>query len=366
MSRLYKLTVGQIFTRAYSPDRVLDLSRRNTDKVRILSLSDEETESGCRLFDIDEGCVFTDRYTHIGISQEKFLIPGASWQWEQGKLVNPEQNPVLRQGTPKPLKYYEGTVLSLLSGGGGNSNYYHWLYDVLPRIYLCEELVGLDNIDYFLVPENSFSFQKSTLEALGIDREKLISSKDVQHLGCKRLIATNHPNSTHFDVPKWVVQWLRRKFLPLAETVDFEFRSKLSSYVYISRGDTPNKRNILNEKEVISFLKQKGFTSYKLADLSLPEQICLFSNAKVIVGAHGAGLSNLAFSSPATRVVEIFSNLYSPSFGGIAPRMYEKISEKNLLNYTSLISNHVEENPSSPLCASFFITPEEVSRVVFN
>ena len=29
-------------------------------------------------------------------------------------------------------------VLSLLTGGGGNDNYWHWMFDVLPRIKLSE------------------------------------------------------------------------------------------------------------------------------------------------------------------------------------------------------------------------------------
>ena len=32
-----------------------------------------------------------------------------------------------------------GSVLSLLSGGGANKNYFHWLFDVLPRLSLLEE-----------------------------------------------------------------------------------------------------------------------------------------------------------------------------------------------------------------------------------
>ena len=38
-------------------------------------------------------------------------------------------------------------VLSLLTGGAGNDNYSHWLYDVLPRVALCENVSNLSKID---------------------------------------------------------------------------------------------------------------------------------------------------------------------------------------------------------------------------
>ena len=49
-----------------------------------------------------------------------------------------------------PKKKIKGTVFSLLTGGGGNSNYWHWLFDVLPRINILENKIDLQSIDYFL------------------------------------------------------------------------------------------------------------------------------------------------------------------------------------------------------------------------
>lgn len=44
--------------------------------------------------------------------------------------------------------------------------------------------------------------------------------------------------------------------------------------------------------------------------MSVLEQIKTFSKAKFIVGPHGAGLTNLAFCNPGTKVVEFFSPNY--------------------------------------------------------
>jgi len=58
-------------------------------------------------------------------------------------------------------------------------------------------------------------------------------------------------------------------------------------------------------KPHILFLKEKGFSKYKVGELSFFEQIYLFNNAKFIIGAHGAAFTNLAFCKPNTNIIEI-------------------------------------------------------------
>ena len=44
--------------------------------------------------------------------------------------------------------------------------------------------------------------------------------------------------------------------------------------------------------------------------MSVVEQAMFISEAEAVVGTHGAGLTNIVFCSPGTKVVEIFSPLY--------------------------------------------------------
>ena len=62
--------------------------------------------------------------------------------------------------------------MSLLSGGAANNNYGHWLTDVLPRFYLFNKFYSIKKIDFFLVPNFEFSYQKDTLKILGIEKKK--------------------------------------------------------------------------------------------------------------------------------------------------------------------------------------------------
>ena len=74
--------------------------------------------------------------------------------------------------------------------------------------------------------------------------------------------------------------------------------------IYVSRR-LASGRKFINENEVIEFLARLGFITIDGELLSVAEKISLFSSAKVVVGICGAGLTNLAFCQPGTKVIEI-------------------------------------------------------------
>ena len=61
----------------------------------------------------------------------------------------------------------------------------------------------------------------------------------------------------------------------------------------------------MNNEEVINLLKKKGYQIIRPENLSFKEQIDLFSNAKTIIGAHGAALTNIVFCREKTNIIEI-------------------------------------------------------------
>ncbi len=165
--------MGWIFTLLYAPKKVsVDYE---TDGVKVTEILLEADSPNYKFYEIPEGRLFTNHYKYIAIYRRKSLIPGASWQWEYGIILPPSKNPVLSKGTPQLITHYKGSLLSLLIGGGGNYNYYHLLYDVLPRIGLCESLINLNDIDYLMVSCLCHQFQRETLNMLNISENKLVS-----------------------------------------------------------------------------------------------------------------------------------------------------------------------------------------------
>jgi capsular polysaccharide biosynthesis protein len=50
-----------------------------------------------------------------------------------------------------------------------------------------------------------------------------------------------------------------------------------------------------------------------LEELSIPEQVALFSNAEIVVGPHGAGFTNLLFAED-TDVVSLYGEVRAPMY----------------------------------------------------
>ena len=67
------------------------------------------------------------------------------------------------------------------------------------------------------------------------------------------------------------------------------------------------KRQFANQSDLDERLGTLGFESVELESLSLADQIELFSQAEVVVAAHGAGLTNLLFATDC-KVLEVFLN----------------------------------------------------------
>ena len=180
--------------------------------------------------------------------------------------------------------------------------YFHWLLDVLPRIFIARE-AGLERGRWLYV-SSAKSFQRDTLEALGLlgrtiepDASAIINAHD---------IATPvHQIAIGHLPPNWVMDFLRGELLSNLRTAPSRFGKRL----YVSRNDA-DRRHIRDEDALVAALAAIGFEKIVPGHLSVSEQAATFANAEIIVGAHGSSLANLVFCQPATKVVELFSNNY--------------------------------------------------------
>ncbi|MEL6438742.1 MAG: tetratricopeptide repeat protein [Cyanobacteria bacterium J06621_8] len=212
------------------------------------------------------------------------------------------EHSILHQESLAPIEKIEGKV-ALLSGLAGHV-YYHWMFDILPRLELLRlSEIPLQEIDWFVVNSLGKPFQKETLALLGIPTEKIIESDLHSHLQATEMIVPSFPGYLDW-VPQGTIKFLRQTFLPQISLLPSN-RQK----IYVSRARAKN-RQLINESEVREFLTSQGFQTVFLEEMSVLEQVALFNNAEVIVAPHGSGLTNIVFCSPQTKVVELFSPNY--------------------------------------------------------
>jgi len=191
------------------------------------------------------------------------------------------------------LRHFRGKVAVLFN----TDNYFHWMFETIPRLLLLKKL-GIKP-DYFVVG-NDKSFKKESLKNLAIASEKIIPANDNLHIFADELVVPSLPINSGNPTPL-VCNFLRETFLKKPSK---EYLSKYEK-IYVARGNV-KERKVGNEKEVEDFLSKKGFVSITLDGLSIEEQAKIFASAKVIVAAHGAALSNLAFCRKGTKIIEIF------------------------------------------------------------
>ena len=336
LQKLFKKISYSIFLILYGSIKY-SISYKENNKIKIKTVS-INGDKNYKIYNVENGRLYTDRIHDTAVILDKKIVDGPSFQYRPGTMptiINSKisDNIVFTKGTPRLLKHLNGKVLSLLTGGAGNNNYWHWMYDVLPKLNLCNKYMNLESVDYFLVPSLEKKFQKETLNLLNIPDNKIISSEKFRHIKANELIITDHPvvlngNATQGmkNIPKWINTWLKDTFLKIS------IKESKKVKIYIDRDDKSktyqSKRFITNEEELKNNLLRKNFIIAKLHNMSFKDQVNLFYNAECIVGLHGAGLTNIVFCEPQTKVIEIRSLA--------AGNLFKNLALDIKLNYNSL------------------------------
>ncbi|MEE9322804.1 MAG: glycosyltransferase family 61 protein [Granulosicoccus sp.] len=210
-----------------------------------------------------------------------------------------------------------GTVCFL--DARSSSIYYHWMIDVLPKLAVLEAAgIALHDIDVFVVNATS-SFQKATLAHLGVSADRIVVREGVQHWQAERLLV---PYLKHdigervyrglgIGIASWVPRWLKQSFAPLTPNAESTGR------LYISRAQRAS-RGIADEAALIVELEARDFKVVQLETLTVLQQAELLSRCKVVLGAHGAGLTNMCFCPPGTRIIELFGDYVVPCYWALS------------------------------------------------
>lgn len=256
------------------------------------------------LYNIKNARIYTDNNENVAIIKNNLILPQVSFQQVNGKLTNAKYNSVIKRGTPSLIKNIKGKVFNLCQGASSN-NYFHFLFDIIPKIYLISTKINLKKIDYFYISEPR-EWQIQILKVLGINKNKLISSKKHNHIFADEIFSVDHPwydkgfvQHNVKKMPKWIVYKNRKVFLSKSKN-----KSKMK--LFLDRSSSKyNHCQISNFDKINKLVVKKKIKSYQPENLSFKSQINLFKNSSIVIGAHGAALANITFCKPKTKVIEI-------------------------------------------------------------
>ena len=217
-------------------------------------------------------------------------------------------------------------------GGQSSRNYYHWMLESLARVLLYRQLD--DGSVHYLTPQLA-DWQWETLQMVGVSPERVIEVKPRGFARFREVIAVSRGLAgIHEPVPTAVAA-----LAGLAE------RSSASRRIYVSR-ENATVRKITNAPEVRDLLSRYGFENVSCESLSVREQIELFSGAEAVLGVHGAGLANIVFSRPGTRVIELSPEGTDPTGNAIYPTL-AALSEQSLLQVVCALEPTSASIPAS-------------------
>ena len=192
--------------------------------------------------------------------------------------------------------------------------YFHWLFDTLPRIWLLSGRAEVKGAKWF-VGNLTQPFQAECLKIFGVNPADLITVPDTTPVSFesafnvgfrfRESLGTLRPD---FSSGIYNVGW-SEEYIQTLRQLAFRACGELSGSRYgerilITRPDAAHRR-IVNDAEVRNVATKYGFLEFCPGTHSFLEQVKVFSSAKVILGIHGAGLSNLVWSSAGGRVGEL-------------------------------------------------------------
>lgn len=178
------------------------------------------------------------------------------------------------------------------------SNYYHWLTQAIPRLLLAKQT----NIPFtLLLPEShGTDFHISTLKILGINEWETLKGNN-NFYKIHNLIYPTHDIQIG-DYNDESIRLVRTTFNKM-HLVNQPYRK-----IFIRRTDQ-TKRRILNEVAVLAIFRKHNFEIVEFESLTFQSQLQIMAQTKVLVGVHGAGLTNMIFMSPQSSVLELTSRI---------------------------------------------------------
>ena len=253
----------------------------------------------------------------INLNPWSFITKDDKLLFEESSCYGPvpEDHWVFRSIKLPKVHKLTGKTLFLSS----RSNYWHLLADELCDLsLLIKSSIKLNKFDHIIFEKSHFNAGKELQEIFGLNQVNQVSLQRHLHVECEELFFFTGTFCLSKDALS-LVEYKIKSSLKQSTSKS----GKTSKRIIISRGSSTTRR-WLNENECMQLLDILGFKLIDPSNLSLAQQVEAFSNAEIILGPHGAGLTNIMFCNPGTKVIEIRSQHQGGEYSSAT--CYEELS----------------------------------------
>ncbi len=207
----------------------------------------------------------------------------------------------------KPLPIHGRAILL---GAKGAHNFYHWITDIIPKISLLINAgIQIDSSDTFIVSRGSAHFARQLLDVFNIKPEQIIETEFASpYISAEELVVPRLENKMGYTMGAWLPKQLKT-------VMQVEDKPANNQRIFVNRNPaTSAGRTLSNAAEVEAWFIAKGFKCVYPETLTVTEQAKLFASASVVAGIHGAGLANIVYCKPGTKVIEFYGEHIAPCY----------------------------------------------------
>lgn len=271
------------------PDGVIDPARWNEIALgqprKALRAVTQMRKHGLDLIELRDVCLLIDQAGYVIFSGDQISPHTGAYPVFPPTQIWPE--------IALPRLYFAGDIHT-------HDNIAHFLLDTLCRAWMARDRFAMTGAEIGF-PEYRLPYCTALQHhlfpgATTLRRGQVYRVARLYVTGYTLQIGALHPANA---LDPGFLDWLR-------QTAPQTRPSEQPDRIYISRLDAKG-RPMVNETEIIALAEAADFTPVVMSKLPVEEQVGLFAGARTIIGAHGAGMANIAFCAPGTRVIELYS-----------------------------------------------------------
>lgn len=174
----------------------------------------------------------------------------------------------------------------------GENNPYHIFFYMIARFYFLDD--GRQHIPFYYPKREGYLIEQALNHLPPRFQRTTIQLEDVEYI---------QPPSCYWlkdcIQEDWIYSYVKHLYTPLWSSIQASGKR-----VFLTR-QTVERRKLLQEKELLQPLKERGFSFYELEWMTFEDQIQLFASASIVIGVHGAGLTWSLFCKEGTKLCEL-------------------------------------------------------------
>jgi len=279
------------------------------------------------------GVIHNSRFNSV-VVEDSLVIPSrvetGPWALYKGKRPRLVGRIVGQAGDFVALKVSKNPralQTALYIGTRAPYNWYHWIANVLPALYVANEAVVEETIPLLLPEEIGNSPQMLESLSIFLGKRLIVWIAKDEYLQVGDLLWAESPVG---DGP-FSIDRAHRLPLTLHRTAMQGYRDKILNYyaaevaaftpierVFLAR--RPGSSRSYNQQEIQDLACHHGFETVFTESLTFGQQVALFFHAKYIVGPTGAAFSSLIFATAGLRALRLLgvSEKYENYFSNLA------------------------------------------------